>query len=300
MPSLVTTLRSLLAQADAHFEHGRIAQARTAFEELLERSQERADHGMEVTARAMLAHVHLRRRDPDAARTQVQLAGQLLDPLHMESHGRYRAVLARLAIAEASPEIVDQELLAYLHWAEEAAAWPQATDAALLLAERGPDKERWLQRAIDMAQENGVEARLAEAFTALGSLLDVDGRHEEAFEAWQQAHAYQLRFGTPRQIVATAWAVGSVACRLEDWPTALALLDEAVSGAEGAEEGCDDLLALALADLAQVYEAAGDVIEARRLLLRAAALARQQDLPRFWPDRWHNLLEHGRRLELDL
>ena len=30
VPSLVTTLRSLLAQADAHFEHGRIAQARTA------------------------------------------------------------------------------------------------------------------------------------------------------------------------------------------------------------------------------------------------------------------------------
>lgn len=300
VPHLVTTLRSLLAQADAHFDSGRIAQARAAFEDLLERSQEKTDHAMEVVAHTMLAHVHLRRRDPEAARHEIGLAAERLDPNHLESHARYRAVLARLALADSAPEVARQELLDYLRWSEEVGAHGQTVDAALLLAEADRDDQRaWLQRAIDSALENGVEDRLAGAYTSLGAVLDAAGRHEEALEAWEQAHAYQLRFGTPRQVVAAAWAVGALACKLEDWPLALSRLDEAVSGAERAED-CDDLLALALADVAKVYEAAGDVIEARRLLLRAATLARQQDLPRFWPDRWHDLLEHGRRLELDL
>jgi len=302
VPTLVTTLRSLLSQADAHFENGRIAQARSAFEDLLERSQEKADHAMEVVARTMLAHVHLRRRDTEAARNELDMAAELLDAQHMESHTRYRAVLARLALAGSAPEVAHREVVAYLHWAEGVGEHAAAVDAALLLAERSDasDQEDWLHRAIDIAQENAVENRLAEAFTSLGALLDKSARHEEAFDAWEQARAYHLRFGTQRQIVAAAWAVGSLACKLEDWPTALSRLDEAVSGAEKAEDTCDDLLALALADMARVYEAAGDVIEARRLLLRAATLARHQDLPRFWPERWKDLIEHGRRLELDL
>ncbi len=257
---------------------------------------------MEVVARAMLAHIHLKRRDPDAAREELQLAAQQIDPLHLESHGRYRGVLARLAVAMGSAEAVEQELLAYLHWAEEAGAAEQVVDACALLAERceGDEQVQWLRRAVDHALDQRVEARLGEVSTRLGALLDGLGRFDEALEAYQQALHWHKRGGTPRQVVSAAWAVGAVACRLEDFPLARTRLDEAIAGAEAAPESCGDLLALALADLAVVYEAAGDVVEARRLLLRSSGLAREQEINRFWPERWRDMLAHGRRLDIDL
>jgi len=257
---------------------------------------------MEVVARTMLAHCHLRRHDPEAAREELQLASQLLDPAHVESHARYRSVLARLAVHEGPEEVVEGELLDYLHWAETSGADPQVVEACRLMADHGnPDeRELWLQRGIDHALDHGIPKPLGDAYTALAVLQDEQARSEDALEAYQQALHWFRRSGTTRQIVAAAWAVGSVACRLEDYPLARSRLDEAVAGAERAEENCADLLALALADLALVHEAAGDVVEARRLLIRSHALAREQDLPRYWPERWRTLLEHGKRLELDL
>jgi len=302
VPSLVTTLRQLLAQADALFEAGRIGQARTCYEDVLQRAQEKADRASEVVARSMLARIHLKRRDMDAAREELQLAAQFLDPLHLESHGRYRMVLARLAVAESPDDVGEQELLAYLHWAEEQGAHEQVIDACLLLAVRGDRDEqvRWLRRAIDYGLDHRVERRIGEAYMQLGALLDEATRYDDALEAYQQALHWHRRRGAPRQMVAAAWAVGAVACRLEDYPLARTRLDEAVEAAEQADETCGDLLALALADLAVVYEAAGDVVEARRLLLRSSVLAREQDLPRFWPDRWRDMVAHAKRLELEL
>jgi len=302
LPSLVTTLRSLLRQADAHFESDRLGRARSAFEVLLERSQERSDRAMEVVARTMLAHCHLRRHDPEAAREELQHASQLMDPAHMESHARYRSVLARMVLHEGPKEVIERELLEYLHWGETSGAHPQVVDACLLLADHGDPQERelWLQRGIDHALDHQVHEPLGDAYTALAVLLDEQGQSEDGLEAYQQALHWLRQSGTPRQVVASAWAVGAVACRLGDYPLARSRLDEAVAGAESAEESCADLLALALADLALVHEAAGDVVEARRLLIRSSALAREQDLPRYWPERWRTLLEHGKRLELDL
>lgn len=299
MRALVTTLRTVLVQADVHFEAGRVPQARTGFEDLLERAQERTDRPMEVIARAMLARCHLKRRDPEAARTELDLAEHLVDPEHLESHGRYRAARARLAIEGGAPSATREELRAYLRWAEDAGAAALVVDAALLLAAHDEDPEPWLERAIDHALGTGVDKPLGHAYASLAALLDERERHEEALEAYQQALQWHRRAGSPRQVVAAGWAAGSVACRLEDHPLARTLLEDAVKGAEEAED-CGDLLALALADLAVVYEAAGDVIEARRLLIRSSALAREQDLPRFWPERWRSLVAHGKRLELDL
>jgi tetratricopeptide (TPR) repeat protein len=302
LPALVTTLRTLLGRADAYFESDRLSRARSAYEVLLERSQERSDRAMEVVARTMLAHCHLRRHDPESARDELQLASQLVDPAHLESHTRYRAVLARLALHEGPAEVIERELLEYLHWAETSGSHPEAVDACLLLADHGDPEERelWLQRGIDHGLDHEVHRPLGDAYTSFAALLDERGRSEEALEAYQQALHWLRQSGTPRQVVSTAWAVGSVACRLGDYPLARSRLDEAVAGAERAEEDCADLLALALADLAVVHEAAGDVVEARRLLIRSSALAREQDLPRHWPERWQTLLEHGKRLELDL
>ena len=77
------------------------------------------------------------------------------------------------------------------------------------------------------------------------------------------------------------------------------LLDTAVAVAEQAG-GCEDLIALALADLAVIHEASGDVVEARRMVLRAMNLAKEADLPHLWPARWSSILRYARRLELDV
>ena len=94
------------------------------------------------------------------------------------------------------------------------------------------------------------------------------------------------------------WAVGATAVRLEDWPLARQKLEAAITLAE-TEDSCQDLLAFALADLAKACEAAGDVIEARRLVLRAMTVAREQDIHRFFPERWQVIVSYARSLELD-
>ena len=99
--------------------------------------------------------------------------------------------------------------------------------------------------------------------------------------------------------VAACWACGTTAIRLEDWPYARQLLEEAVRlGAESDEIG--EVVALALLDLARVHEAAGDVVEARRLVIRAASKGREHGLPSYAPRRWRDLVDYGRNLELEL
>ena len=74
-------------------------------------------------------------------------------------------------------------------------------------------------------------------------------------------------------------------------------LDEAIRLARHSGEA-DDLLSLALADLARVHEALDDVIEARHHLVASLKLARQQELATLWPQRWETLVRFARRLEV--
>jgi tetratricopeptide (TPR) repeat protein len=298
MSGIATTLRSLLDHADALFEAGRIPGARAAYEELLERSQERTDRSMEVVARSMLARCLLRRKDIDGAREELDQAARHLEPGHAEAHARWQATGARIAIAQGDD--VETALRHYLEWAEGADAWPQAVDACQLLAERadGDGRLMWYQRAVDLALEHDVADAIGRTHSDLAGALESQDRIEEALDAWEQAlHAYEKQ-GSPRQLVSSAWAAGTLAVRLEDWPLAQSRLDTAIRAAEGTDD-CVDLLALALAELARIHEASGDVIEARRVFLRALRLAAEQDLPRLWPERWASMREQAKRLELD-
>lgn len=299
MSGLVTTLRTLLGQADAHFAAGRLAAARATYEELLERSQERGDRGMEVIARAMLARWALRRRDTEAAREHLDQARDRLDPSHREAHGRWRAADAHLALTE-DREAGRERLRDWLRWAEQVEVWDGAVEACRLLADGRPADERasWLQRAVDLASEHDLDAILPIVYGELAAALDELGRAEEALSAWDHALDGHRRGGAPRAIASCAWAAGAIACRLEDWPLAQERLDEAIRAASDTEDA-RDLLALALADSARVHDASGDVIEARRVMLRALAIAREEDLARVWPERWAAMREQARRLELD-
>lgn len=313
MSVLVTTLRRVLTHADSQMRAGRIPSARRAYEDLLERAQERTDRPMEVIARAMLARCHLRARELDAAREQLEAAERVLERGHPESHGRFLGSEARLHVELGPPERARERCTTYLRWAESESGRPETLDACLLLAGLAPPEERveWLQRGIDHAVEQGGHEELGKAWVELGTAHDQTGRLEAALDAYEQARSWYLQaLETPegqepplsaraaiRGAVGACWAAGSVASRLEDWPLARARLEAAQTLAEGAED-CADLLGMVLSDLGVVYEAAGDVIEARRLILRAMEIAREQELAVVWPHRWDQLMERARALEL--
>jgi tetratricopeptide (TPR) repeat protein len=300
MSVLQTTLRTALEHADALFEAGRLPAAQSAFEDLLEKAQERSDHGIEVVARVMIARCLLRRHDVGGALQGIADAEQRLDPDHRESAARLRAAKARILL-EADPIAAKEELRAYLRWAEERFAWFEAVDALLLLAGSAAtpdDRVSWLQRAADLGQEQGLDGPMGRVHGELAAALEQQGRIEEALDAWQMALQSYRKNGPVRSRIASAWAAGSLAARVEEWPLAQKCLEEAVREAERTDD-CIDLLALALADLARLHEASGDVIEARRVMIRALRLAREQDLVRAWPEKWEALRAQARALELD-
>jgi tetratricopeptide (TPR) repeat protein len=303
MANLVPTLTTLALQAEALHDLGQLPKARRAYEQLVQRAQEEGDRRTEALARAMLSRCLLRLRDVDGAREQLGLAAPL-DPADTEGHARYRGARVRLAMEEGPPDVAQQELVSYLRWAEEAGLVPAVLDAcSLTVPVLGPEVGiRWLERGLERVQASGGAPTTAQARVgaALAAALDQAGESERALAAYQAAHEWHLAAAPDggREAMATGWAVGSIACRLEDWPLARTALEDAIALGQAAAD-CDDLIALALADLATVYEAAGDVIEARRLMIRAVARGREQQLAAVWPERWARMLEDARRLELD-
>lgn len=319
MASLVPTLASYLAHADELFALGRIPQARRAFEDVLQRAQERVDRATEGIARSMLARCLLKLRDLDGAREQLLLSAQIADPAYVDAHARYRASLARLAIEEGPPETARAEVREYLAWAGGSNRAPEVLDAVMLLAALCEPTERveWLERGIDLAQqidntrmdnanldEGGLPKDVGQprdygrVYAELAAALDQLDQTDSALDAYQKALVHHRAHGHIRDAVAVGWAVGALAARNEDFPLARATLEQTLLLAEQVDD-CEDLVALALADLATVYEAAGDVIEARHILLRAIARGREQDLPTVWPERWERLIAYARRLDLE-
>lgn len=299
MPALVTTLRAHLEQADAHFAGARVGAARKAYGLLLERAQERVDNAMTIVARSMLARCALKARDVLEARDQLSAAARLLDPNATTAYARYRMALVRLALEDGPPSSVRPELLSYLAWAEEASSHDQVIDAVMLLADHSDPEERvgWLERGIEHGRTHDRPERLGDAYNHLAAALDQLGQQREALDAYVQALRWHEVHSEPRSVVAALWAVGSIAGRLEEWALAREHLERALQMAEALDH-CSDLMALALADLALVTEEAGDVVDARRLLLRALQLAHEQDLELVWPERVAAMRAHAVTLEL--
>jgi tetratricopeptide (TPR) repeat protein len=298
MRALVTTLRSLLADGDRHHEQGQTARASVAYERLLQAAQERGDRQMETIAKAMLARVLVKRRDLDGAEAHLKDSeGKVAE--YPAAEGRWRGSRARLIEATSPRDEAVAAFEEYLHWAQDRGVPDAVVDAATLLAgASAPERRmRWLRLAIDHATDHGLERPLGRLYTHLAALLDQAGDHEAALAAYETAVPWHRQSGSVRDVVGALWAAGAAACRAEDWPTGRTYLDQAVEDGQGTDH-CLDLVALSLFDLARVYEAAGDPIEARRLVIRGMALARDESLPQFWPDRWASMLEYARHLEL--
>ncbi|TVQ94780.1 MAG: hypothetical protein EA397_00880 [Deltaproteobacteria bacterium] len=301
MPALMTSLRNRLDAADAMHEQSRFGAALAAYEDLVERAQERSDRSIEVQARSMAARCLLSRGDLDGARAHLDAAAPMIFTAGAVGERRYRAARARLACHDPGAASVESVLHDYLRWADSQGDATAIIDACTLFSERTEGEQRvmWLQRAVDEGRASGVVQDLGRLLTELGACLDGLDRLDEALAAYESAIEHQDAGGPLRKRVGSRWAAGEAALRLEDYPLARAHLESGVQLAENTDDALD-LLTLALSDLARVYEAAGDVVEARRVTLRAVDLAREQDLAGLWPARWRSLMEFGRSLDLDL
>ena len=300
MPALVPTLAASLARADQTFHQGRTAAARKAYGVLLERAQDKSDRAIEVIARVMLAWCALQTRDLDAARAALKEAGHQVDPMHDDGYGRYRRVLARLAVEAGTPQTARDEVRDYLAWAEERGRGADALDGCLLLAGLSEVEERveWLERGIETAINARSTESLGRAYNELAAALDQVDQSDRALEAYQQALRWrQATPGPVRTVVAAMWAVGASACRNERWALARERLEDALATASD-DPDCADLVGWIQSDLARVYDAAGDVVGARHLVVAALQSAREQDLEARWPERFSALLEQADTLDV--
>lgn len=297
----MTTLLSRLEAADALHEQARFGSALAAYEDLVERAQERSDRSVEVAARSMAARCLLCRGDLEGARSHLAAAEAVSDPSDISAVARRWAAQARFALHEPDPHATQAAVDAYLRWADRHDHAPAIVDACSLAAERsdGEDRAAWLERAAHEAVSSELHGDIGRLFTELGACLDSLGRLDHALAAYESALRQHLQTGTLRQQVGARWAAGEAALRLEDYPLASSHLEAAVRSAERSDDALD-LLALALSDLARVYEAAGDVVEARRAVLRSVRVAREQDLPGLWPARWRSLIAFAHQLELEV
>lgn len=298
MQELVAIRSRSLAEADAAFRAGWVPRALTMYEHLVTHAQAEGDRTLEAASRAMLARCLLRRRDQPGAEEQVSRARALVPSTTPELEGRLRATEVRLEARIDSGPRLHESLRTYYDWGSENLE-SAAFDAAMLMADHTERDERvdWYRRAIEHGRAVGISGRLGGACHALAATLETMDRLDEALQAYTGALNVHERLGDRRQVVASHWAVGAIAARLEDWLLAQEHLQAAVdTAADGMD--CEDLLSLALADLAGVHEQWGDDIEARRLLLQSLAIAREIALAQRWPDRWDAMLKYAKRLEV--
>jgi tetratricopeptide (TPR) repeat protein len=299
MPALVPTLNALLEHADQLFEADRLGKALAAYESLVSVSQDKADRATEGMCRSRIAECLLLRQDPDAAREQLEHAANVLDPSNRKGMGRYRWAAARLCIATESAAVVRAYLQEYVAWGDSVADSRAVIDGCVLLADQSDNEGRiqWLERALQVGQETQTSDRLGRICNDLAASLDEAGRIDEALEAYELALGWQRLRGSLRDQVGACWAIGAVALRQEDFPLAAARLEEAISLADEQVE-CQDLLALALGDLAWVQHGSGDEIEARRVLIRALHHATEVELSSAWRHAWEQMQNLARKLDL--
>ncbi|MFT6162210.1 MAG: tetratricopeptide (TPR) repeat protein [Myxococcota bacterium] len=268
------------------------------YEHLVDHALAQGDRSLEAASRAMLARCLMRRRDNESAEEQLRCARAASVGAPPAVEARLRAVDVRFQAIDTHGPALANQMREYYEWGvahDEGAAF----DAAGLLAEQATGDERvdWYRRALDHGRTAGLTARLGTLCHALAATLEGEDRLAEAMDAYKSALELHEHLGDRRQVVASRWAIGALAARDEDWITAQESLQAAVdTGSQGMD--CEDLLALALADLAGVHQQWGDDIEARRLLLQGLAIGREIGLAQIWPERWDSMLKHAEQLEL--
>jgi len=294
-------LNAQLERADQLFDEGRLTKAMEAYEALLVTAQEKLDRSTEVMCRSRIAECFVLRQDGGTAVEQLERAAEVLDANNRKAQGRFRRAKARVVIATETLGAVRIYLESYVQWADEAAHYEALIDGCCLLAEHSDLEGRiaWLERALQVGQDTQTTARLGSICNDLAASLDQAKRTDEALELYELALGWHRMTGTVRAQVGACWAIGSVALREEDFPLARSRLEEAVQLA-GERSECQDLVALALGDLACVYHESGDIIEARRVLIRGLKHAREVDLSSAWNQAWQKMLSLSRQLEISV
>ncbi len=132
---------------------------------------------------------------------------------------------------------------------------------------------RWLQRAIDLAAEDGG-APLAQIAHWLGVLLQLQGEPQAAVQLLERSLAIWRDLGNRDQQARELNSLGITHKYLDELDTARSLLEE--SAAISREVGSDFRLAAALTNLGQLEADAGNFDRATQVLQEALAIDQKQ------------------------
>ncbi len=213
-------------------------------------------------------------------------------------HAQYYAVFAERASEQLTGpadlaaldrlEAEHDNLRAALSWSLETQAADRAGDAeraaaGLRLAQalapfwyrhgHATEGRRWLQRAIDLAADDGG-APLAKLAHGLGMLLAQQCELEAALRLFERSLAIWRDLGDRNQQARELTSLGGTYRRLDDLDTARSLLEDGAAICR--QIGSEFWLANALTCLAQVESAAGDFDRATQVLEEALTISRKQ------------------------
>jgi predicted ATPase/class 3 adenylate cyclase len=257
---------SLITVTDGADGEPRVSMLETIRDYALERLQEAGD--LDDARRR-----HARHYAGVAERADEELRGSgpghlaALDRLEAE-HDNLRAALAwSLDTPTADPAPADRERAAI--------GLRLAQALALFWYRHGYLSEglRWLQRAIDLAAEDGG-APLAQLAHWLGVLLQQQGEPQASVRVLERSLAIWRDLGDRDQQARELNSLGITHHYLGDLDTARALLEE--SAAIAREVGSDMRVAAALTNLGQAESDAGNFDRATEVLQEALALDRKQ------------------------
>jgi tetratricopeptide (TPR) repeat protein len=298
MAQLTLSQRPALDQVPEWLASGRVDRARDACELAIERAQARADVQSELQARGWLAVCMARRRDWEQVDRELAT---------MDAAARLLGEAERLAVWAAHARVETLRgggLEAAQRWwkhAFELQSWEDVVDAALhaAWAADGVEKRFWLERAADVADEHARSWRVR-VYTDVAVAAEKLGDIERAHAAWSQLLDAARSAGAPvPQEARAGCALGAFAVAREDWPLAERRFLEALRVAESDPQA--EVWAIrARVGLAEIQEAAGDVVEARRILVEALRRAHENALAEDAPAVWDHLAGVARRLELSV
>jgi predicted ATPase/class 3 adenylate cyclase len=199
--------------------------------------------------------------DP-AVQLRLLINGQ---SIHLRgSHDRYRQHLEGVLERAGVGPLLQSRGHALLSWvAYRQGDFARARDAAL--------------RALALAEETGDARALASAHTYLAAAQSSEGRYEDALISMDRAVEYSTAAGDRRGVLVCQVNLLDELIRVGDDKRALTLGPEVVATAR--EYGDDEILCVALVNLATVQLRWGDAAAARGVLLEAVELsvARRDD-----------------------
>ncbi|HUO06872.1 MAG TPA: tetratricopeptide repeat protein [Phycisphaerae bacterium] len=197
------------ATGDALFDEGMFEEARAAYLQLLESTD---DPSLQTEAAAMIARTYLTTDRKEEARPWLERARETASPDKPRGYARYLSVRGRMEWKDHQFEAAQRTFLSLYEICRRNGYADRAIDALAMLAILSPLPEQigWAKQAIAEAERAGLSEKLGVLWNNLGATHEDLGQHEEALEAYRRAREYHQRHSPALHQLKADYAVAHV------------------------------------------------------------------------------------------